>query len=46
MIDCWARSGKKRHEKHDEGDIQLVWNILQCLLSFELHGGCVSDLTS
>lgn len=23
MIDCWARSGKKRHEKHDEGDIQL-----------------------
>lgn len=23
IIDCWARSGRKRHEKHDEGDIPL-----------------------
>jgi len=22
ILDCWARSGKKRHEKHDEGGIQ------------------------
>jgi len=24
ILDCWARSGKKRHEKHDEGGIQSV----------------------
>lgn len=23
IVDCWARSGKRRHEKHDEGDLPL-----------------------